>query len=276
MSSESRDRADEETVAELKARIEQLEEKVDTPSMGRRAVLGGSAGVLALLFGSATASAGTNEVGTIGTPANPIDVYGEDIFLQDAAADPSSNGQIAMNGTDVKVYTGGVVKNMSNIGSGGGGVDVEDGGTTVVAGASAINMATNLSVSDDGDGTVSVDASGGGGASGKDIAVAQGDITLADGESFVIARLHGSDHDTTTLDVYTAGVATTAFATPSGLELRVYNDSTSTELTSITTGFTKPASPTSLSVGSDDIRIEIVNGTGGVETVAGFLTAVYA
>jgi hypothetical protein len=177
MSSESRDRDDEETIAELKARIEQLEEKVDTPSMGRRAVLGGSAGVLALLFGSATASAGTNEVGTIGEAANPIDVYGEDIFLQDAAADPSSNGQIAMNGTDVKVYTGGVVKNMSNIGSGGGGVDVEDGGSTVVAGASAINMATNLSVTDDGDGTVSVDASGGG----------SGDFVSGDGNTHTIS-----------------------------------------------------------------------------------------
>jgi len=235
MSSESRDSADEETIAELKARVEQLESKVEAPSVSRRQALAvGGGGLAALLFGSATASAGTNEVGTIGEAANPIDIYGEDIFLQDAAADPSQNGQIAMNGTTIKAYTDGSVVSLSDIGSAGGG------------------------------------------ASGKDIAVAQGDITLADGESFVIARLPGSDHDTTTLDVYTAGVATTAFATPSGLDLRVYNESTSTELTSITTGFTKPASPTSLSVGSDDIRIEIVNGTGGVETVAGFLTAVYA
>lgn len=235
MSSESSDSADEETVAELKARIEQLESKVDeSPSVGRRTVLGGSAGVLALLFGSATASAGANQVGTIGESGSPIDIYAEDIFLQDAGASPSQDGQIAMDGTTIEFHSDGSVYSASNIGSGGGG------------------------------------------ASGKDIAVAQGDITLADGESFVIARLPGSDHNTTTLDVYTAGVATTAFATPAGVELRVYNDSTSTELTSITTGFTKPASPTSLSVGSDDIRIEIVNGSGGVETVAGFLTAVYA
>ncbi len=41
----------------------------------------------------------------------------------------------------------------------GGGVDVEDGGTTVVGGASAINAGTRLGVTDDGDGTVTLDAS---------------------------------------------------------------------------------------------------------------------
>lgn len=45
------------------------------------------------------------------------------------------------------------------------GVDVEDDGSVVVSGASAINFGNNVSVTDDGDGTVTVDASGGGGSS---------------------------------------------------------------------------------------------------------------
>jgi len=132
MSSESRDRADEDTIAELKARVEELESKVEAPSVSRRSLLAaGGGGLAALLFGSATASAGTNEVGTIGEAANPIDVYGEDIYLQDAAADPSQNGQLAMNGSTVKVQTDGSVKSLSNIGSGGGSGDFESGdGTT--------------------------------------------------------------------------------------------------------------------------------------------------
>lgn len=45
--------------------------------------------------------------------------------------------------------------------SGGGGVDAEDDGSVVVSGASALNFNTDLSVTDDGDGTVTIDASGG-------------------------------------------------------------------------------------------------------------------
>lgn len=42
--------------------------------------------------------------------------------LGDAAADPSANGEIARNGADVKVYSGGAVRSFSDIGSGGGGL----------------------------------------------------------------------------------------------------------------------------------------------------------
>lgn len=41
-----------------------------------------------------------------------------------------------------------------------GGVDAEDSGTTVVSGTSAINFGTNLGVTDDTDGTVTVDVTG--------------------------------------------------------------------------------------------------------------------
>jgi len=51
--------------------------------------------------------------GTIRSP-NGLD-------YNDAAADPAANGEVRRNGTDMKVYSGGAVLNMSNIGSGGSG-----------------------------------------------------------------------------------------------------------------------------------------------------------
>jgi len=41
--------------------------------------------------------------------------------ITDSAQDPATNGEIRRNGTDIKAYTGGSVKNLSDIGSGGGG-----------------------------------------------------------------------------------------------------------------------------------------------------------
>jgi len=40
------------------------------------------------------------------------------LVLLDQAADPTTNGEINLNGTDVKIYSGGSVRNVSNIGSG--------------------------------------------------------------------------------------------------------------------------------------------------------------
>jgi hypothetical protein len=79
--------ADEEaTVAELKARVEQLEEKIEQrPAVSRRSVLAAGGGLAALLFGSATASAGSNQVGTIGTSSNRVDLFAEDIDVSSTA-----------------------------------------------------------------------------------------------------------------------------------------------------------------------------------------------
>lgn len=44
------------------------------------------------------------------------------LTLLDQASDPTANGEIQRNGSDVKVYSGGSVKNISNIGGSTGGV----------------------------------------------------------------------------------------------------------------------------------------------------------
>jgi hypothetical protein len=84
------------------------------------------------------------------------------LTLADQATDPTANGEFSLNGSDVKVFSGGSVKNLSNIGTGSGGVDVEDDTTLVVSGSTAINFGTGLDVTDDGDTTATVDATGGG------------------------------------------------------------------------------------------------------------------
>jgi hypothetical protein len=44
--------------------------------------------------------------------------------VADSATDPTTNGELRRNGSDVKVYSGGSARNLSNIGSGGGGTAV--------------------------------------------------------------------------------------------------------------------------------------------------------
>jgi len=85
------------------------------------------------------------------------------IVLDDQAANPSSNGEIQRNGTDVKVFSGGGVRNMSNIGSGGTDTrtDVSDDGTQVVGDTEDIDFGSVLDVTDDGDGSATVDAQAG-------------------------------------------------------------------------------------------------------------------
>jgi len=74
-------------VEQLESRIEQLEELVakmmpsrrDALKLGGAAVLGGAAM-------SSRASAGTQQVGTIGTAGSPVDVEAEDISASDTTA----------------------------------------------------------------------------------------------------------------------------------------------------------------------------------------------
>jgi len=67
--------------------------------------------------------------------------------------------------------------------------DVSDGGSQVVAEVEDINAGANLTVTDDGDGTVTLDASGGGGTdvsdSGTQIVADTGDINFDSGADVV-------------------------------------------------------------------------------------------
>ena len=141
--------------------------------MSRRDMLKGLGilGAGAAVGGGGMAATGTAEAATvgddptIGDQAEPWDAWLKDVDAEsvatrgaqfdDVAADPTTNGEVQRNGTDIKAYSGGAVRNLSNIGSGGGDVSVSDDGTQVVSAASDLNF-VGISVTDDGDSTVTI------------------------------------------------------------------------------------------------------------------------
>lgn len=80
-----------------------------------------------------------------------VEILNARFAVTDIGSDPTANGEFTQNGGDVKVHTGGAVANLSDIG-----VDAEDDGATVVSNTQAFNFGTNIDVSNDGDGTVTV------------------------------------------------------------------------------------------------------------------------
>ena len=63
----------------LEQRVEKLEQRFENPPVSRRAAIAGGAGILGLSALSGSASAGSNQVGTIGTNSDPVDIEAEDI-----------------------------------------------------------------------------------------------------------------------------------------------------------------------------------------------------
>lgn len=164
------DKSEELSNSELESIGEMVVGELDSGSYGdkfvfsRRQVIalagaGLSVGALTTLgVDEATAQ---EAVGQVGTSDAPVDVEAANVnagsvSTADTATDPSANGEMRRNGSDVKVYSGDGVRNLTNIGSGGGGdVSVSDDGTQVVSAASDLNFA-GISVGDDGDGTVTI------------------------------------------------------------------------------------------------------------------------
>jgi hypothetical protein len=73
-------------------------------------------------------------VGQVGEPTNPIAVYSGLTRFIDSGSDPTQSGEMRTNGTDVKVYSGGAVRNLSNIGAGGSGAWTDSGGDGLLGG----------------------------------------------------------------------------------------------------------------------------------------------
>jgi len=106
----------------------------DRNVMTRRASLGALLGLgggfgLAGMTGNAEAAGESwgSASGTVGTDASPLaglnvsDGDLQSLQMVDTAQSPSEAGEFRQNAGDVEVYTGGGVKNLTNIGSGGGG-----------------------------------------------------------------------------------------------------------------------------------------------------------
>ena len=78
-------------------------------------------------------------ISTSGTATFPYTIINNSIIFNNSSSNPTTNGEFTRNGNDVKVYTGGAVKNLSDIGTGGGSSGAND--TLSNLGSTAINAA---------------------------------------------------------------------------------------------------------------------------------------
>jgi hypothetical protein len=135
-------------IADLRERVAELEERLDeddadTRTATRRGVLATAATAAGIGALGGRARAATPD-GYLGSGSDPLGIYLADArkpdngdpvqlpatLLKDEAADPSANGELQRNGSDVKVYSGGSVVNLSNISGGAltdSGTDTADG-----------------------------------------------------------------------------------------------------------------------------------------------------
>jgi hypothetical protein len=63
----------------LEQRVEKLEQRFENPPVSRRAAIAGGAGLVGLSALSGSASAGSNQVGTIGSSSDRVDIFADDI-----------------------------------------------------------------------------------------------------------------------------------------------------------------------------------------------------
>jgi len=125
----------------------------------RRGALGtllglGSGFGLAGMTGTAEAAgeswgSASGTVGTDGSPLAGLNVSDGDLQslqMVDTAESPTEAGEFRQNAGDVEVYTGGGVMNLTNIGSGGGGVSgfTASGGDQIAAGDAALLYTTTV------------------------------------------------------------------------------------------------------------------------------------
>jgi len=113
---------------------------------------------------------GALAIGALGiTPASSM-------ILRDPDGVDVQQGPLDMNGNDII--------NVGNLGGGGsGGLAVSDSGSEILADVSGINFDSNVSVSDDGDGTVTVNSLGGIGETvDASFNIESGNVNISNGE----------------------------------------------------------------------------------------------
>jgi len=142
--------------------------------------------------------------------------------------------------------------------------DVSDGGTTVVSDTTDINFGSNISASDDGDGTATVQSLG-----------------VDSPKVFTRAELNDTEsiehdipvNDTETLTIYRWGVHRTSDDTaPTGLDVELVDAGDAVQTAANTVDNENSSGITSLSNSSGSLSIYTVrlyNGTGSTEEVAG-------
>lgn len=143
-------------------------------------------------------------------------------------------------------------------------IDIEDSGVDVIP-AHGINFGANLSVTDDGDDTVTVDASGGGGGGQNHMSVSIPHTEWASGLSSVeVHRLSLVTGET--LEVYRLDVKLKTGGTLAGLTFDVFDETNTTVLAS--TSDLVQGSPIATSGDGADVIIRISNSTGNFQVAS--------
>lgn len=175
------------------------------------------------------------------------------------------------------IYSDGTAKNLAtgntfdpeNIGSGGSGTDthtdVSDDGTEVVSSVGDINFGALLSVSDDGDGTVTV------AGTNTEIRTRQATIPLTEiaaGNTAVgLQKLVPSG---TTLHILEMGVTDDTESAPSGLTIEVQDLTNATTIHSVNAKHAE-GSPLASKSGAIDVQFRVANATGGTVNASGYV-----
>lgn len=143
--------------------------------------------------------------------------------------------------------------------------DVSDDGTTVVSDAADINFASFLSVTDDGDGTVTVD--------GQDdtIQTRQATIPLTEiADTNTAVGLRKLIPSGKTLKVLEIGVEDDTGSAPAGLTIDVRDHTNAVDIVSQNTRHSE-GSPIASKSGAIDVSFRVSNGTGGSVNASGYV-----
>lgn len=175
------------------------------------------------------------------------------------------------------LYSDGTFKNLAtgnthdpaDIGSGGSGsdtrTDVSDSGTTVVGDVEDINFASFLSVTDDGDSTVTVD--------GQDdtIRTRQANIPLTEiADTNTAIGLRKLIPSGKTLKILEIGVEDDTGSAPAGLTIEVRDLTNAVDIVSQNTRHNE-GSPIASKSGAIDVAFRVANGTGGSINASGYV-----
>lgn len=140
-----------------------------------------------------------------------------------------------------------------------------DDGTQVYDSVDDINFGTDLVVTDDGDTTVTVDAAHPTQTTTHQFALSQ----IPDTEAAVMRLFVPAGQ---TLTIYRGGLQDDTGGVPTGLDLRVYDETNATEAHVFTSKYGDPADPT-VDGGTDgvDVTFELRNQTGAQVNASGWL-----
>lgn len=186
--------------------------------------------------GAVTLDASDVSLGSVLNAAQVVNAGGTPRILSDTEANRPAAGTtgrlfVATDTRTIYRDTGSAWEEI-----GGTGVDVEDGGTAVLSPATGLDFGTDLAVTDNGDGTVSIDFTGGTGVNATTVTASESG-SVAAATIGIVAIDHLADTETLSIDKAALLLADGQPA-PSGLDLEIHTMDNAGATTSRVTAIT--------------------------------------